>query len=310
MASIQALEYAQPLHRGLAMIPNSTPEATPDIDTENPIAEPFVLNPAPDAAGPVRIEASLSGVVTLTLDRPAFGNRFTSALAGALREAVETLHGADHVRLVLLRGAGDDFCAGRDPEWLADSGVWTESDLREDAMSLGQALRGLRDLPALTVALVQGQAFGPGMGLVAACDMAIAAEGASFGFPEIKLGLLPAIPAPFVVEAIGARQAGVLMSTGRSVDAHAAFALGLVQAVVPDVAGLDAAAARLADELGAAAPIASVEAKRLAAWLYGQPIDHALIEDLARRFAVRRRSPEAVAGVQAALDGRAPIWND
>jgi methylglutaconyl-CoA hydratase len=283
---------------------------TADINDENPIAEPFVLNAAPDAAGPVRIEASPSGVVTVTLDRPEFGNRFTSALAGALREAIETLHGADHVRLVLLRGAGADFCAGRDPEWLADSGVWTEADLREDAMSLGHALRGLRDLPALTVALVQGQAYGPGMGLVAACDMAVAAESASFGFPEIKLGLLPAVPAPFLVEAIGARQAGVLMSTGRLIDAHTAFGLGLVQAVVPDLAALEAAAARLAQEVGGAAPIAGVEAKRLAAWLYGRPIDHALMEDMAHRFARQRRSPEAVEGVQAALDGRAPIWND
>lgn len=292
------------------MTPDTFPGMTPSVTDDNPMAEPFVLNPAPDADGPVRIEASPSGVVTVTLDRPAAGNRLTSALAGALREAIETLHGADHVRLVLLRGAGADFCAGHDLEWLADSAVWTEADLREDAMSLGLALRGLRDLPALTVALVQGRAHGPGMGLVAACDMAIAVEAVSFGFPEIRQGLLPAVPAPFVVEAVGARQAGVLMSTGRTIDAHAALGLGLVQSVVPDLAGLEAAATRLAEEVGGAAPIASVEAKRLAAHLYGRPIDHALIEDMAKRFAVQRRSPEGEAGALATLDGRTPIWDD
>lgn len=279
-------------------------------DQPTPIAEPFVLNAAPDADGPVRLEASAAGVATVTLDRAAQGNRVTSALVGALREAFETLHGADHVRIVFVRGAGNDFCAGHDDEWLADSAIWTEADLREDALDLAHALKALRDVPALTVALIEGQVFGPGMGIAAACDMAVAVETARFGFPEVKLGLLPAISAPYVVEAIGARHAGALMATGRVIDARSALGLGLVQEVVGDAIALAAAADRLAAEVNAVAPGAGAEAKRLAAHVYGRPIDRALLDDLAHRFATQRLSDEAAAGVTAHLDGRAPIWED
>ncbi len=283
---------------------------TADTPYDNAIAEPFVIDPAPDADGPVRIEASRAGAVVITLARPEAQNRLTQALAGALREAFETLHGADHVRIAFVRGAGGHFCAGRDPQWLRDSADWTESDLREDARDLAHALKALRGAPALTVALVQGEAFGPGFGLAAACDLIVATPDARFGFPEIKLGLLPAIPAPYVVEALGARRASVLMQTGRLLDAQEALALGLVSEIVPDAAGFDAVMHRLAAEARGAAPNAAVAAKRLAWRVAGHALDHGLTDELARAFAAQRASDEGVEGVKAFLDGSAATWNN
>lgn len=276
---------------------------------ENPIATPLVFDPAPDADGPVRVEASPSGVVVVTLDRPEAGNRMTQALQGALREAFETLHGADHVRLVFVRGAGSTFCAGRDDDWLRTSFDWTEADLREDAYDLGRMLKALRDVPALTVALVEGEAYGPGMGLIAACDMALATQDAKFGFPELKLGLLPAVSAPFVVDAIGPRQAQALMASGRVINAREAQALGLVHSVTEDEPAMAALAEKLTGDTLACGPEAAAEAKRFAWKVWGRPIDGAMLDETAKRFAARRISDEGAEGVKAFLDGRAPNWN-
>lgn len=280
-----------------------------DMSDENPFTHPLVPEPAPDATGPVRVEGSPSGVVVVTLDRPAANNRMNSALQGALREAFETLHGADHVRLVLIRGAGANFCGGRDREWMRVSFDWTEADLRDDALDHGRMLRALHEIPALTVALVEGEAYGPGVGLVAACDMALATETARFGFPELKLGLLPAVCAPYLADAIGPRHAQALLGTGRTIDAQEAQRIGLVQAVAPDEPALAALTERLTSDAVACAPQAAAEAKRLAWRVWGRPIDHGLLEETARRFAARRASPEGTEGVQAFLDGRSPNWN-
>jgi methylglutaconyl-CoA hydratase len=279
------------------------------MSDENPITHPLVPDPAPDASGPVRVEASPSGVVVVTLDRPHANNRLTQALQGALREAFETLHGADHVRLVYVRGAGGNFCGGRDPDWMRASFDWTESDVRDDAYDLGRVLKALREIPAMTVALVEGEAFGPGVGLAAACDMALATADARFGFPELKLGLLPAVSAPYLADAVGPRHAQALLATGRVIDAREAQTIGLVQAIAPDEGALSALAEKLTDDALACAPEAAAQAKRFVWKVWGRPIDHAMLEETARHFAARRVSPEGNEGLQAFLDGRAPNWN-
>jgi methylglutaconyl-CoA hydratase len=276
---------------------------------ENPMTHPLVPDPAPDAEGPVRVEASPSGAVFITLDRAQAGNRMTPALSGALREAFETLHGADRVRVAFVRGAGGTFCAGRDAEWVRDSLDWTEADVRDDGYALGRMLRALREAPCTTVALVEGEAFDPGMGIVAACDLAIATRDARFGFPELKYGLLPSVPTPFVVEAIGPRQTQFLLSTGHVINAEEAMRLGLVQAVAGDAAELSTIAEQLTREVMACAPEATAEAKRLAFKVWGRPFDHALMDETAKRFAARRMSPEGEEGAKAFLEGRSPSWN-
>lgn len=275
---------------------------------ENPITHPLVPDPAPDAAGPVRVEASPSGAVVITLDRAQAGNRMTPALAGALREAFETLHGADHVRVAFVRGAGGIFCAGHDPEWMRDTFDWTEGDLRDDAYATARMLKALHDVPALTVALVEGEALGPGMGLVAACDTAIATVNARFGFPELKLGLIPSVSAPYVVDVIGPRRAQALFATGKLIGAEEALRIGLVQALAGDEGELAVLTEQLTREVMTCAPEAAAEAKRLAWRVWGRPIDGAMMDETARRFAACRVSAEGTEGVTAHLESRAPSW--
>lgn len=275
----------------------------------NPIADPLVEVPDTDAeSGLVRIEATVEGVAMLTLNRPERRNAFDAAQIAALHEAFETLKGAEGVRIVFLRGAGGTFCAGADLDWMRAAADRSESDNRDDAHEMAKMFKALWDMPALTVALVEGGAFGGGAGLVAACDMAVAVADAQFSFSEVRLGLIPATISPYVVKAIGPRAAKGLFATGRVFDAAQAQTLGLIGEVVADATGLQDAADRIADEIMAAAPGAVEAAKRLVDDVFGLPIDHELMEETARRIAAVRVGPEGREGVAAFLERRKPSW--
>nr|MBF0664766.1 enoyl-CoA hydratase/isomerase family protein [Brevundimonas sp.] len=264
--------------------------------------------PAPDADDRlVRIRSTPDGVVFVTINRPDKRNAFDGATVAALYEAFETLQGADHVRVVFIRGAGGTFSAGADLGWMRDAADWSEGDNRDDAMGLARMLKALHDVPALTVALVEGAAMGGGAGIVAACDMAVAVEGAKFAFSEVKLGLIPATIAPYVVEAIGARRARQLFLTANTFDAAYAAHAGLIDMVLPE-GSVDEFISMLTDSLTANAPSAMGEAKRLVNDVAGQKIDHGLMEDTARRIARARVSDEGQEGVRAFLDKRKPKW--
>jgi methylglutaconyl-CoA hydratase len=171
-------------------------------------------------------------------------------------------------------------------------------------------LKALHDLPMLTVALVEGAAFGGGAGLIAACDMGVATADAAFAFSEVRIGLTPATISPYVVEAIGARNARRLFSTGERFGAEEALRIGLVDRVVPDAEGLSAFQESLAADIMAAAPGAMEDCKRLVADVDGRVIDRALMEDTARRIAARRASPEGREGLAAFLHRRKPAWTN
>jgi methylglutaconyl-CoA hydratase len=275
----------------------------------NAIAHPFVADPAPDANDSlVRIDSTPEGIVFITINRPEKKNAFDAATIAALHEAFETLHGADHVRLVFLRGAGGTFCAGADLGWMRDAADWSEGDNRDDAMGLAKMLKSLHDVPALTVALVEGAAMGGGAGLVAACDMAVAVKGAKFAFSEVKLGLIPATIAPYVIEAVGARTARRLFATAEAFDADAAAAFGLVDRVLDSADGIDSVVSELSAAMKACAPGAVGDAKRLVHEVAGQKVDRGLMEETARSIARARVSEEGQEGVRAFLDKRKPRW--
>jgi methylglutaconyl-CoA hydratase len=275
----------------------------------NPISEPLVEGVImDDVESVVTIVSTPAGVVTVTINRPDRRNAFHAPIITALRETFETLHGADHVRVVFLRGAGGVFSAGADLDWMRAAVDWTEDDNRSDAMGLARMLKALADIPAPTVALVEGAAMGGGAGLVAVCDMAVATAAAKFAFSEVKLGLIPATIGPYVVRAIGPRHAAALFATGRLFDAAHAEKIGLVTEVVADAAALEQARERIVAEAMAAAPGASAEAIKLVADIVGRPIDHDLMEDTARRIARRRVGEEGQEGVRAFLDKRKPSW--
>jgi len=274
----------------------------------NAIAHPFVADAAPDANDDlVQIDATADGVVFVTINRPEKKNAFDAATIAALYEAFETLHGADKVRVVFIRGAGGTFSAGADLNWMRSAADWSESDNRDDAMGLAKMLKALHDVPALTVALVEGAAMGGGAGIVAACDMAVAVEGTRFAFSEVKLGLIPATIAPYVIEAIGARRARQLFLTANIFDADYAAHAGLIDMVLPE-GSVDEFISMLTDSLSANAPGAMGDAKRLVNDVAGEEIDNRLLEETAKRIARARISAEGQEGVRAFLDKRAPNW--
>jgi methylglutaconyl-CoA hydratase len=257
---------------------------------------------------PVRLDISPDGAAIVTLDRPEKRNAFDELMVSALAETFETLRAADHVRVVFLKGSGRSFCAGADLEWMERQGRHSQEDNEADAFALAEMLRALHELPILTVALVHGGAYGGGSGLVAACDTAIAVAGSHFAFTEVRLGLTPATISPYVVKAIGARQARALFATGRPFDAERALAIGLIHEIVPDLDGLSKAQERLADLAFSAAPGAVGAAKQLVADVAGRAIDVSLSRDTARRIAERRAGDEGREGLAAFLEKRAPAW--
>ncbi len=275
----------------------------------NPIADPFVEVPDTDAVSPlVSLEATADGVVTVTMNRPEKKNAFNAELIGALKQTFETLRDQEQLRAVFLQGSGGMFCAGADLEWMRDAVDQTEADNRDDAMQMAIMLKHLFDIPALTVALVEGGGFGGGAGLVAACDMAVATQSAKFSFSEVRLGLVAATVSPYVVLAIGPRKARRLFATGEVFGTDLACEIGLVDEIVADAPGLEAAKARIAAQVRACAPGAIGDSKALVAHIVGRHIDHALMEHTAKVIAAKRVGEEGQAGVRAFLEGKTAPW--
>jgi methylglutaconyl-CoA hydratase len=262
-----------------------------------------------DAADSVLLEVSPNGVAVVTLNRPERRNAFDELMIAGLSDTFETLRGADHVRVVFLRGAGETFCAGADIDWMRRAAQFTELGNETDALTLARMLRHLHDLPQLTVALVHGAAMGGGAGLLAACDVAVAVKGTKFQFSEVRLGLTPATIAPYVVEAIGPRWAKALFASAERFDAEYAEKIGLVQYVVDDEPGLRPIMEHLSELTLAAAPGAVADAKALVRFVSGHKIDDALSKETARRIAQRRSSAEGKEGLAAFLEKRKPEWN-
>lgn len=248
-----------------------------------------------------------AGVITLSRAerRNALDERLIVELTGAIR----TVEADSRARVLLLCGAGEDFCAGADLEWMARGAALGPEEGMADAQPLAALLAALDRCGKPTVARVQGHALGGGVGLVAACDVVVAAEGASFGLTEVRLGLVPAVIGPYVVGAIGERAARRWMLTGERFSAAEARRAGLVSEVAEGGA-LDAAVARLVDALAAGGPAAQREAKALLRALRGRPVDEALTHETARTLARVRATPEAQEGIAAFLGKRRPRWRE
>lgn len=259
--------------------------------------------------GPVILDVSAEGVAAVMINRPDRRNAFDEEVIAALAETFEALRGQAGVRAVLLYGAGAVFSAGADIEWMRRQGQRSREDNEADAYELARMFKALHDLPQLTVAMVRGAAVGGGAGLVAACDIAVALQGAQFRFSEVRLGLTPATISPYVVNAIGPRWAKALFASAIGVDAEQARAIGLVHYVEPDETHFEARAEALATAALAGAPDAISHAKRLVEDVAGAVIDDALLRDTARRIAARRESPEGREGLSAFLERRKPHWD-
>lgn len=247
------------------------------------------------------------GVTTLTLNRPDRHNAFDDTLIVELTAALRRLGDDGGVRAVVLASTGRSFSAGADLDWMRRVAGHSFDANFSDAAGLAALMHTLDRLPKPTIALVQGAAYGGGVGLVVCCDVAIAAERASFCLSEVKLGLTPATISPYVVNAIGAHWARRLFQTAEVVTAERAREIGLVQDVVPD-GGLADAADALLNAILQGAPGAQADAKDLVFLLEGRPVDGALADETGRRIALRRASDEGREGITAFLEKRPPAW--
>lgn len=247
------------------------------------------------------------GVATLTLNRPEIRNAIDDVLIGELAEILGRLAMDPAVRVVVLTGAGRAFSAGADLNWMRRMASYGEAENLADAQRLAAMLRRLNELPKPTVARVNGAAYAGGLGLVAACDIAVAAEEAVFCISEARLGLLPSTISPYVLAAIGPRAARRYFLSAEAFSAAEAQRLGLVHHVAPG-AGLDAAVERIVAALLDGGPQAQAKAKRLVAEVAGRPVDDALAAFTARSIAEVRASAEAREGLAAFFEKRKPDW--
>lgn len=252
----------------------------------------------------LKLDISANGIARLTLNRPDRHNAFDEAMIADLTRTFETLSANEAVRVVVLNGAGESFCAGGDLHWMQRAAQKTEAENEADALALATMLRTLNTCPKPVIGLIHGACFGGGVGLAACCDMVVAAPDARFGLTEVRLGLIPAAISPFVVAKIGAAARRYFL-TGERFSADEARRIGLVHEVR---AGLDAAAAPLIDGLLASGPLAVTDAKALIDEVTGRAIDDALLRLTARRIAARRASDEGREGIAAFLEKRKPGW--
>ena len=244
---------------------------------------------------------------TVTLNRPEVRNAFNAVGIAELTAVFDTLSQDTSVRAIVLRANGSAFCAGADLQWMRQMANFSDAENLADATLLAQMLYAIYRCPKPVVASVQGDCYAGGMGLVAACDIAVAADQVQFCLSEVRLGLIPATISPYVIRAMGENAARRYFLTAERFDAREALRIGFVHKVVA-AAELDSAVSDVVQALCHASPHAVGEAKRLVRELAGVVPDSSVMTDTAQRIAAIRASAEGREGVQAFLEKRKPGW--
>jgi len=247
------------------------------------------------------------GLATLTMNRPEVHNAFDDVLIAAMTAELKRLKDDPRVRVLVLAASGKSFSAGADLGWMRRLADYSKEENLADAMALAELMRTLNAFARPTVALVQGAAYGGGVGLVACCDMVLASHPATFCLSEVRLGLIPAVISPYVVSAIGPRAAGRYFLSAERFGAFEAHRIGLVhELVAPEE--LERRGAEFCTELLRNGPCAMVAAKELVTAVARRPIDGAMIRDTAERIAATRAGDEGKEGLCAFLEKRQPAW--
>jgi methylglutaconyl-CoA hydratase len=252
------------------------------------------------------IEVDARGVARITLNRPEKHNAMSAAMISDLAEAAARLGSDPAVRVVVLTGAGESFCAGGDLGWMRDQMRATASQRAAEATRLARMLGALNTIPKPLIGRVQGQALGGGVGLLSVCDVAVGVRGAAFGLTETRLGLIPATIGPYVIARMGEAMARRVFMSARRFDADEAVRLGLLARAV-DADALDGAVESEVAHYLAVAPGAVAAAKKLARDI-GPRIDEAAIALSIEVLVERWESAEAAEGIAAFFDRRAPGW--
>ena len=246
-------------------------------------------------------------LLTITLSRPEVSNAFNDEVIAELTQAFQTAAASAETRAVVLASEGPAFCAGADLNWMRRMADYTRAENLADAAKLAEMLRVMYACPKPTIARIQGDVVAGGMGLVAACDMAVAVDSAGFCLSEVKLGLIPATISPYVIRAMGTRAAHRYFLTAERFSAQEALRIGFVHEVVP-AEQLDAKVAELVKALVNASPNAVRSCKELVQTVAEREIDGALIAHTVEGIADIRSSSEGKEGVQSFLQKRKPHW--
>lgn len=248
-----------------------------------------------------------AGVATIWMNRPDVHNAFNAQLIADLTAACIALDADDTVRAVVLAGRGKSFSAGADLNWMKAAGEASEAENFADAMKLAGMLRTLAEMKKPTIARVHGAALGGGMGLASACDICMAGDKAVFATSEVKFGIIPSAISPYVLRAIGERQAYRYFQTAERINATRAAELGLAHEAVA-TEELDAKVKEVVEALLQGGPKSQAAAKDLIRAVANRPVSDALVMDTARRIASLRATPEAKEGLAAFLDKRPAAW--
>lgn len=248
-------------------------------------------------------------VATITLQRPEVRNAFSDEVIAEITAAFQAMASSAEVRAVVLAATGPAFCAGADLNWMRRMADYTRDENLADAGALAEMLRVIYECPKPTIARIQGDVYAGGMGLVAACDMAVSVDTANFCLSEVKLGLIPATISPYVIRAMGARAAHRYFLTAERFDAKEAHRIGFVHEVV-SAEQLDAKVADITNALVSASPNAVRSCKNLVQDVAGQGIEAPLIARTVEGIADIRASREGREGVQSFLQKRKPFWLD
>ncbi|MDO9243382.1 MAG: enoyl-CoA hydratase/isomerase family protein [Rhodocyclaceae bacterium] len=249
-----------------------------------------------------------AGVGIVTLNRPERHNAFDDTMIAELSDAMEGMADAPAVRVVVIGSLGKSFCAGADLNWMQRAATYGFDDNRRDAGELAEMLRRIADCPKPVIARVQGPAYGGGVGVIAACDLAVATFESRFALTEVRLGLIPAVISPHVLAAIGERYARRYMLTAEPFSAAEAYRIGLLHEMVADAAALDEAIGEWVEAVLKNGPRALAECKTLIRAIAGQPYSPNAIDYTVESIARIRVSPEGREGLSAFLQKRKPNW--
>lgn len=245
-------------------------------------------------------------VAHITLNRPDVRHAFNDVMITELSTALNTIEADDNVRVLVLRSLGPIFCAGADLTWMQKMLKYSLAENEVDATQLAQLMYSLYTLNKPTIALVQGHAYGGGVGLIACCDIAIASDKAQFCFSEVKLGLSPSVISPYVIRAIGLRQTQRYFLTAESFDAQTALRLGLIHTCVSDEAALNTHAEIVIKQLLKNGPKALANTKKLLQ--HNVPLSTELVNYTIANIAKLRISAEGQEGIKAFLNQTPPDW--
>jgi methylglutaconyl-CoA hydratase len=243
----------------------------------------------------------------LWLNRPEMRNALNDAVLNSISNSLKELEKDPSCRVVVLAGRGQAFCAGGDLSRMEQASKMTRAKSKTEASRFAALLYRMHTFPKPLIARVHGAAFAGGMGLVAACDLVVAAEEAEFCMPEVRIGLVPAMISPYIVRAMGEQQARRYVLTGERLTAREAHRIGFVHECVP-APELEACVDRLAKQLAQAGPKALESSKKLLALVARSPINPALSAHTAGILAETRGGEEAREGIRSFLEKRRPSW--